>query len=293
MRRILVSIMIVVAVPMSAHASSPEADPGSSQQAEPSSGQQVNPSSGWIVACSFSHRAKNDPIVHPDMPGMSHSHDFFGNNSTNAHSTLSSLLGKSTSCSLRSDTAAYWVPTLYKHGHKVRPTKATIYYRTQIDGGAAVHAFPPGLKMIAGNQDAKHRQSLKIVYYNCHDGPDQHRAASPYNCGSHTIDAHIRFPQCWDGAHRDSKNHQRHMAYPVYNHGMRTCPASHPVVLPRLIIRVSWPITNGRHVRLASGRPYTLHADYFDAWVHSAQQDLVSRCIDAGTDCGKQIDHRS
>jgi hypothetical protein len=107
MRRILVSIMIVVALPMAARASS----------------LQVNPSSGWIVACSFSHRAKNDPIVHPDMPGMSHSHDFFGNNSTNAHSTLSSLLGRSTSCSLRADTAAYWVPTLYKHGHKVRPTK--------------------------------------------------------------------------------------------------------------------------------------------------------------------------
>jgi Domain of unknown function (DUF1996) len=272
MRRILMSIMIIALVPITARAAS----------------QQVDPSSGWIVACNFSHRATNDPIVHARMPGMSHSHDFFGNDTTDAMSTASSLLGKSTSCSLGSDTAAYWVPSLYKNGNVVKPIKATIYYRTQVDGGVTVQPFPTGLKMIAGDQMAAGPQSEKIVYYNCHDGPDQHRAALPYDCGTHTIDAHIRFPQCWDGVHLDSADHTSHMAYPVYDHGVRSCPASHPVVVPRLIIRISWPITNGNRVRLASGQPYTLHADYLDAWQPSALQNLVDQCINAGRNCGKQ-----
>src|SRR5215207_7742183 len=41
----------------------------------------------FSVRCDFSHRASDDPIVHFGHPGASHSHDFFGNRSTNANST--------------------------------------------------------------------------------------------------------------------------------------------------------------------------------------------------------------
>src|SRR5690349_9233817 len=52
----------------------------------------------FVVKCGFSHVASNDPIVHPGMTGMSHSHDFFGNRGTNADSTPASLLGGATTC---------------------------------------------------------------------------------------------------------------------------------------------------------------------------------------------------
>ena len=273
MRRILIAALMIAVLPLAATTTSAGADPNA----------------GWIVGCGFSHRSMDDPIVMPGMSGMSHSHDFYGNETTDASSTLGTLLGKPTTCSLATDTSAYWSPTLYKHGKKVMPIKAAFYYRNQVDGGT-VHLFPPGLKMIAGNPHATKPQPINIVYYNCHDGPDEHHASAPYNCGTHTIDAHIRFPQCWDGVHLDSGDHMSHVVYPVYSHGSRTCPASHPVILPRLIIRISWPITNGRRVRLASGPAYTIHADFFNAWDATTQENLVNDCINAGIDCGKQID---
>src|SRR5262245_66061646 len=38
------------------------------------------------VLCGSSHIAPDDPIVHPNMPGMSHLPQFFGNRTTNARS---------------------------------------------------------------------------------------------------------------------------------------------------------------------------------------------------------------
>src|SRR5688572_33265149 len=56
----------------------------------------------FVSGCGFSHRAPDDPIVGPGKPGTSHMHDFFGNRSTDAHSTLESLRSdRRTSCRVR------------------------------------------------------------------------------------------------------------------------------------------------------------------------------------------------
>ena len=49
----------------------------------------------FVVTCTFSHRLADDPIVFPGQPGMSHLHDFFGANTTNAFSTYDSLRSSS------------------------------------------------------------------------------------------------------------------------------------------------------------------------------------------------------
>lgn len=248
----------------------------------------VDRSAGWIVGCRFSHRSMDDPIVMPGMADMSHSHDFFGNETTDANSTLPSLLSGPTTCSLGDDKAAYWAPTLYQNGEAITPEKAAIYYRTQVDGGV-VQPFPAGLELIAGDSHATGPQPIDIVYYNCHEGRDQHHDAMPYDCPGSTIDAHIRFPQCWDGVHLDSPDHKSHLTYATEEHGARSCPAAYPVVLPRLIIRISWPISNAGGITLASGKAYTLHADFFNAWNETTLNKLVNGCINAGINCGKQI----
>ena len=46
----------------------------------------------FVSTCRFSHRAGDDPIVFPGCAGVSHDHSFVGNVSTNASSTLGSLL---------------------------------------------------------------------------------------------------------------------------------------------------------------------------------------------------------
>src|SRR5947199_5786689 len=83
----------------------------------------------FVSGCRFSHRNNDDPIVFPGQPGKSHDHTFIGNDSTDAFSTLSSLLGGTTSCRRPGDTAAYWAPTLMSGSEAVTPRAATVYYR--------------------------------------------------------------------------------------------------------------------------------------------------------------------
>ena len=128
----------------------------------------------WNVLCSADHYAMNDPIVFPGQPGMSHMHTFYGNTSTDAFSTLSSLSAASPSSCGRgmgtSDLSAYWVPSLMKKNAdgtssvvKTEQVK-TVYYRRAGGGmGPGVQPFPNGLRMIAGNAKATSDQSLSIV----------------------------------------------------------------------------------------------------------------------------------
>lgn len=112
--------------------------------------------------CRFSHTAPDDPLVFPGQPGRSHLHTFFGNTSTNAHSTPRTPRRAGTTCRPRSDTAAYSVPTLFRNGREVRPPKAQVYY--VLRGRREMRAFPPGLRMIAGDAHAVRPQNRRITF---------------------------------------------------------------------------------------------------------------------------------
>ena len=127
----------------------------------------------FFSVCRLSHFAPDDPIVRPGLPGASHPHEFFGNTSTNARSSLASLLAHGTTCMRKADTAAYWVPALYRDGHVVTPLEALIYYRIRsID---PIHPFPPGLKIVAGNAGATAPQSTsnRVLELHLPDWPVQ------------------------------------------------------------------------------------------------------------------------
>ena len=98
----------------------------------------------FVSRCAFSHSAPDDPIVYPGRPGLSHDHSFVGNTTTNASSSLSSLLAGGTTCERPGDTAAYWMPTLFVDAQPVTPTFAQIYYRRRTM--RHVEAFPPGFR---------------------------------------------------------------------------------------------------------------------------------------------------
>lgn len=82
----------------------------------------------FLAECPYTHRAPDDPIVLPNLPGASHMHSFFGNDSTDAHSDLASLEKAGTSCAPRTDLSSYWVPTLYDGTKEVEPTGTSFYY---------------------------------------------------------------------------------------------------------------------------------------------------------------------
>jgi hypothetical protein len=238
-------------------------------------GQLVN----FLAKCAVAHTAPDDPIVYPRIPGRSHQHTFFGNRSTNAFSTLTSLRGQGTTCSRRSDSAAYWVPTLYQRGHEVRPTGAVAYYTLRQFSGT--RAYPAGLKMVAGDARARRPQPLDRVWWNCGAfGGVKRSTAVPRACPDH-LELHVRFPDCWDARRLDARDHQGHVAYQRHER----CPPRYHVRLPSFVLIVSYPLRDGRAVTLASGGQLSGHADFFNAWNQRELERIVRDCGHAVPRC--------
>jgi hypothetical protein len=248
--------------------------------------------------CRFSHAASDDPIVYPGQPGRSHPHTFFGNTSTDAFSTLASLRAASTTCRPAADTAAYWIPTLYRNGREVRPAKAQLYY--VLRGYRRLQAFPAGLRMIAGDAHAVRPQNTQVTWWACGGQAAKTAPSStvPPRCGvidghgfvrrpgatrssvihwrTRTfLELHVDFPDCWDGKHLDAPDHRSHMAYSRDY----VCPSSHPVKVPLIRLTVRYPIARGDGVTLASGGQFSGHADFFNAWDQRALERLVDECF--------------
>jgi hypothetical protein len=241
---------------------------------------------GFEVFCFYSHSAYDDPIVDPGMPGMAmHLHDFEGNTSTNANSTTASLESSDTNCELKADTAAYWTPTLYSHGHAVHPDRLHSYYRWgNVPDVADIKPMPAGLKIIAGDPMASSAQSTSVIGWNC-GVQGQTLYDHPISCRTgQKVVLHVFFPNCWDGVHLDSADHRSHMAYSRFGR----CPADHPVIVPRLSEDFGYPILDGTGITLASGSYFTAHADFWNTWQQSTMVRLTRDCINRGRQCGPQ-----
>ena len=256
------------------------------------------PTVNFLARCTVDHLAMDDPIVHFGHLGASHDHTFFGIRGVTAFSTVRTLRGHQTTCTRKSDTGAYWVPTLYRDGRKVAGAEAVAYYT--LGERTPVQPYPHGLKIVAGDATATSPQPLHVTWWTC-AAPGVVRMSSsiPTACAANHsssrfvrrggapltgIQLHVRFPECWDGIHLDSADHHSHMAYSVDGN----CPRGHPVLLPSLILIVTYPtVTHGRGVTLASGGEYSGHADFFNTWNQKALRQIVAACRDGIPHCGR------
>jgi hypothetical protein len=202
------------------------------------------------IRCETSHLAQEDPIVSPRVPSA-HLHEFFGNKTTNAHSTYQPMLAGGTTCSAVADTAGYWTPTLLdRNGNIVRAKSLLIYYRGKT--GETTVAFPADLRMVSHNAQPASANNLIV-----------------------------KFPQCWDGVHTDSADHMSHMAFASGS----GCPSSHPVRVPELTEVFRYPVPVAGHT-LSSGPLSTLHADFWNTWDQPGLEALVARCLNiSATPC--------
>ncbi|GAB2611311.1 DUF1996 domain-containing protein [Kribbella endophytica] len=247
------------------------------------------------VNCTVNHRANDDPIVFPNMPGASHEHSFVGNKTTNAATTLASLNAPgpyATTCLNPDDLSAYWWPTMFRGPGTNQPVQQTwhqtIYYKTGILDYQAVRPFPPGLRYVVGSPTAtldQFRTSPGAVEgWEC--GDSTHNWDFPSNCPAGTqLNIRYQAPSCWNGRDLDTPDHKSHMAYPVNG----SCPSSHPNPVPMLEFKIAFPADgNVTDVRLASGRGYTWHYDFFNAWDVPTLAALVSHCINGGLQCNSK-----
>ncbi|MEV6861912.1 DUF1996 domain-containing protein [Streptosporangium subroseum] len=237
--------------------------------------------------CSLTANRPDDPIVYPGLPGASHMHTFVGNRTTNASSTSSSLLGGGTSCTNPHDRSAYWFPSFYKGAQLIEPTgNQVIYYKSGILNYWEVQPFPQGLRFVVGSPTAtlaEFRDSPGTVEgFECGDISRSWDIPTSCVAGSQ-VNVRYQAPSCWDGVNLDSPNHKSHMAYPAGGY----CPATHPVSVPMLEFKIAFPASGDlSQARLASGRGYTWHYDFFNAWDNPAILDaLVTHCINGGLQC--------
>ena len=244
-------------------------------------GNPADSSARFVTRCTFSHRLADDPIVHPGMPGASHLHDFFGNTTTNAKSTLKKLKRGTTTCVNASDLSGYWTPSLKVNGVLVDPTQASVYYSNNGKDYRKIKAPPRGLEVVAGSAAATTPQGTKITTWDCADDNSVAPGVDVPTCPMGTLALHVNFPDCWDGVHLDSANHASHLAYNVKG----VCPAGYPVSIPRIRVNVRYPTTGGPTTELSSGGQYSGHADFFNVWVPKELKRLVKTCINAGIIC--------
>ena len=257
--------------------------PAASGQEEPSP-----TGANFVVRCGFSHRAQVDPIVDFGKTAQ-HMHDFFGNTTTSANSTLESLRAAAsrsdhgTTCEPRpgttfGDTAAYWIPKVsWTDSRRTTALKANqtfFYYRAGLKDPADVKPYPAGLKIVTVQG--------KNVEWRCQNGTWS--TTPPTQCSNGKLVVRIFFPDCLavDSSGQpvvDSADHRMHMV----DAGSAGCPPSHPYPVPRLQTNFQFPIPTTRgKVKLSSGEYSTMHADFFNAWQEGKLEDLVARCINAG-----------
>ncbi|WP_326827084.1 DUF1996 domain-containing protein [Streptosporangium sp. NBC_01756] len=260
---------------------------GGSTQPPPGGGGPIVRVAEFLAECPYTHRLPDDPIVFPGLPGGSHMHSFFGNTSTNAHSTITSLLNADSSCNPRIDLSSYWVPTLYADNVPVEPTGTTFYYLgegVRDDVIARTQPLPLGLRIVAGNAKATQPDDSTISRWSCLHAGQVGASKDFVNCPAGTmLESYLDFPHCWNGRDLDSADHKSHMAYPVAG----DCPASHPVVVPKLRQVLRYPVNGDpARFRLASGPGYTMHGDFFNAWPEAEMEQRVRDCIRPIIKCG-------
>lgn len=110
------------------------------------------------------------------------------------------------------------------------------------------------------------------------------------SCGPHaSLRASIRFPECWNGRSLDSSDHKSHMAYASYSRDehLLTCPRSHRVAVPKLVLHVVYESFGGKGFHLSSRGTHTMHGDFFDVWDPGEMDHRVPECLQADLHCGR------
>jgi hypothetical protein len=232
----------------------------------------------FIIKCTFSHRAQVDPIVSPGIQS-DHEHTFTGNDTTGADSTYSTMVGATTTCADRDDTAGYWFPTLRRpDGTPVTPIFSFAYYKNLPVRYGTTQAFPPDFRLIAGGL-----ANPSHTFWDCFNTGGKFSTPPVCSGWGNYLVTRVQFPSCWDGVNLDSQDHRSHMAYGTSS----SCPAAFPVKLPRINFFVRWCENCGGPGYVFSDGTTVMHADFWNTWRQSALEALVVRCLNAGINCGQ------
>ncbi len=237
---------------------------------------------GFLVHCEPVMTAQIDPIVNPGQARSGHLHEFFGNPNVTPNSTTQSLANTPTSqidCTDKNDKSAYWSPTVYQNGQRVKANAFKAYYKSPKPNTVPM---PFGLRMVAGNAGATKNQDRSIGWWQSEENittAGKNSMITKSSTGK--VRLRINFPNCWDGVHLDSPDHQSHVAYARGGN----CPSSHPVAIPQVVTFTDYVTNGGSSFSLASGPWYTFHQDFWNVWSPDQMEALHERCNLAEMNC--------
>ncbi|CAI1902690.1 Domain of uncharacterised function (DUF1996) [Serratia quinivorans] len=263
------------------------------------------------VVCDYSHTLADDPIVMPGKPGLSMSHDFFGNRQADAFSTLSSLKNQpETTCTSPYDHSSYWAPQLQRaNGQNIVPKYIKVYYRNEQPQQQATVPMPAGLQLLVGNHHRPEGQLDDNIWYYCRTSLEggEHSKRPPTFCPQVAgldigaeLNLVLTFPDCWDGKNLTTAPHQRNASYSEDG----ICPAAFPVKIPQLNMRIHYPLGDDsdlQGVKLSMspqmdangnltptwGTLYSAHADFFSAWEPRTTRYTAEECLNRKVQCDK------
>ncbi|KAI0367419.1 WSC-domain-containing protein [Pilatotrama ljubarskyi] len=261
----------------------------------------------WIFGGSkLIAQTRLDSIVNPNAVGT-HVHAIVGASGfTNNYDPDELVKSNCTTIPVQPDKSNYWAPQMYHQDQQTgkltpMPTSFNIYYLVRNGPkNEKVHAFPKGLKMVAGDTNRRTYNASsyadQAVSYVCLDYSGAHNNdpdwAERPNFFDHTcpdgMRAQVFFPSCWDGKNLDSPDHKSHMAYPVQAYNTGDCPDSHPVHLVSLFYEMfvsvdqfpyygpgSWVLANG------DTTGYGHHGDFQNGWDIDLLQEAIDTCTAA------------
>ncbi|TBU27990.1 hypothetical protein BD311DRAFT_664324 [Dichomitus squalens] len=252
-----------------------------------------------------------DPVINPNAIG-SHVHSVVGaSRFKDVYDPADLVQSNCTTIPVQPDKSNYWAPQLYHQDQNTGlftpiPTSFNIYYLLRPGPkNESIKAFPPGLRMIAGNTNRRSYNASdfaqQAISFVCLDDSDDHVndpdwAERPnffdHNCPN-GMRAQVFFPSCWDGVNLDSPDHTSHMAYPIQNYNSGDCPESHPVHLVSLFYEMDVSVGqldfwgNGTWV-LANGDTtgYGHHGDFTNGWDIDLLQNAIDNCPNATGNVG-------
>ncbi|MEV8564348.1 DUF1996 domain-containing protein [Streptomyces sp. NPDC051322] len=258
--------------------------------------------------CGRNQNGKFNPanvIVAPGVSnGAHHTHDYVGNQATDAFSTDEILADGRTSCKNQGDKSTYYWPVLrLQNGQDEKDvnedgggkdqnigkiqTPAEVDITWQGSPVSKVTAMPRFLRIITGdakaftNGDANAGASWSCTGFENRQLSDKYPICP---AGSKVVRS-FHFPNCWDGRDIDSANHRTHTALADEN---GACPNGFEAI-PQLVERLVYDVPPGPGFAVDSfpeqlHKPITDHGDFINVFSDRLMRRVVS-CINNGRTC--------
>ncbi|KAL8667681.1 MAG: hypothetical protein Q9202_000536 [Teloschistes flavicans] len=257
----------------------------------------------WRLPCSVAQESRIDPIINPGAVS-GHAHKIAGAINVNQGSTYDTLRQAScTSCAVQDDKSAYWTPKLYyQHSNgsfeEVGNSGMTVYYLGRGDN-QKLQAFPPGFRMVSGNNNARSYNKQALIPGSQRPVADRvSYACLAENLGPETpgmvntdckngLRAQIHFQSCWNGKdlYKEDNSHVEYMS--GLDNGV--CPSTHPVPLIHLFYEVLYGVNDinkadGGKFVFAQGDTtgFGFHGDFMNGWKTDVLTSAINQCAFTG-----------